>query len=273
MANEAGMNRVLITGAAGRIGKVLREGLSGRYNLLRLSDIAPLGEAGPGEEVVTADICDMAATEESVKGIDCVVHLAGIPEEDTWEKIHPMNLVGAYNVFEAARRQGVKRVVFASSNHAVGYHRVDKIIDSEVQPRPDSRYGVSKVYGEALGRLYADKYGMSVSCMRIGSFQERPRDIRQLATWISFPDMVHLAERCIEAPDYHFAVAYGVSNNTRNKWDNSKVAFLGYKPKDDAERFVEELMNAGEVQDDVAKQFHGGPFCKMEFTGTTENID
>lgn len=273
MTNESGFRRILITGAAGRIGRVLRAGLKGRYDLLRLSDIVPLGEAGPGEDLINSDIRDLAACEAAVKGIDCVVHLAGIPDEDTWEKIHPMNLVGCYNIFEAARRQGVKRVIFASSNHAVGFHRRSRKIDTDVVPRPDSRYGVSKVYGEALARLYADKYGLSCACLRIGSFQPEPQDVRQLSTWISFADTVHLVERCIDYKDYHYLTIYGVSNNDRNEWDNSKVDFLGYRPRDNAERFATQMLARGDKRDAVALACHGGPTCSVEFAGTVERID
>ena len=266
--------KVLITGAAGTIGSVLREGLKGKYETLALSDIAPLGEAAPGEQLFeNADIRDIDATQATMEGVDCVVHLAGIPVEDDWEKIMPMNLIGCYNVFEAARRAGVKRVIFASSNHAVGYYRRARPIDTEVQPRPDGRYGVSKVYGEALGRLYADKYGMAVSCLRIGSFQPKPQDLRQLMTWISHRDTVHLVERCIDHPDYHFAVVYGVSNNTRNKWDNSKVDWLGYRPQDDAEDFAAELYAKEDTEHPIAKPFHGGMFCPLEFSGDLNKID
>ncbi len=179
------MARILITGAAGNIGKTLREGLRGRYALLRLSDIAPLGAAERGEEVVRADIEDFAATRQSMKNIDCVVHLGAIPIEGPWEKILPINIAGTYNVFEAARQQGVKRVVFASSNHAIGYYRRSQTIDGTAQPRPDSRYGVSKAFGEALGHMYADKHGMEVACLRIGTFRDRPVERRHLSTWIS----------------------------------------------------------------------------------------
>src|SRR5882724_10620319 len=167
------MMRVLITGAAGHIGKVLRQGLRGRYPLLRLSDIVPMGEAGPGEETVIADVQDFAATHASMKGIDCVVHLGALPVEYPWEQILPINIVGTYNVFEAARQQGVKRVVFASSNHAIGFYRRTQRIDHTAQPRPDSRYGLSKAFGEALGHLYADKHGLSVISLRIGTCRER----------------------------------------------------------------------------------------------------
>lgn len=272
MTDNAAMRRILITGAAGAIGSVLREGLKGRYDLLRLSDIKALGAPGPKEELVSADIRDLDATAASMQGIDCVVHMAAIPVEDTWDKILPMNIVGAFNVFEAARRADVKRVVFASSNHAVGFYRREQTIDTDVLPRPDSRYGFSKVYGEAIGRLYADKHGIGVSCLRIGSFQPKPQNVRQLATWISYPDTVELVRCCVEAADYHFVAVYGVSNNTRNKWDNSKVAFLGYCPKDNAEDYATEILARGEVEDPVASAFHGGPFCPMEFSGDVARI-
>lgn len=267
------MQRVLVTGAAGGIGRALRQGLRGRYRLLRLTDVAPLGAASPGEEVLRADICDMASTEASMAGIDCVVHLAAISEEDGWDKILSINIVGTYNVFEAARRQGVRRVVFASSNHVVGYHRRETVLDATALVRPDSRYGVSKVFGEALGRAYADKHGISVACLRIGSFQERPRDRRQLSTWISHRDMVQLAARAIETPGYRFIVAYGQSANARAWWDNSGAAMLGYRPEDNAEIFASDLMSRDEPDDAIAERFHGGTYCSMEFTGDPGRID
>ena len=269
------MQRVLISGAAGVIGTVLRQGLRGRYPHLRLMDIAPLGAAAPGEEVCTADVRDLAALEKVMAGVDCVVHLAGVPTEAAWEKILPMNIVGCYNAFEAARRAGVKRFIFASSNHAVGFHRRGRFIDNEVQPRPDSRYGVSKVFGEALGRLYADKHGMDVACLRIGSFRavDRPINVRMLNTWLSHRDMVQLVTRCIEAPPYHFVVVYGVSANLRSRWDNTNVGSLGYRPADDSEKFAAELIARNETEDPVSALFHGAFFCPMEFSGDTDKID
>src|SRR5271169_505910 len=154
------MKRLLITGAAGKIGDALRKGLRGTYSLIRLADIAPFGAADSGEEVYATDIRDIAALDKAMAGIDCVVHLAGVPEEAEWDTVLSLNIEGCFNVFESARRQGVRRIVFASSNHAVGFHRRERFIDNTVSPRPDSRYGVSKVFGEALGRLYADKYGL-----------------------------------------------------------------------------------------------------------------
>ena len=268
------MKRILITGAAGAIGKVLRAAYGGKYRL-RLSDIAPLGEAAPGEELMQADIADAAACEKMMQGVDCVVHLGGVAVEDAWEKILPANITGCYNVFEAARRAGVRRVIFASSNHAVGFHRRERFIDDTVQPRPDTRYGVSKVFGEALGRLYADKYALSVACLRIGTFRnpDRPDNARQLLTWISHRDMEQLVGRCIDHPDYHFIVVYGVSNNLRSRWDNSNVKFLGYHPQDDAEIYAAEILARGEVENEISAQFHGGFFTPMEFTGDASKIE
>src|SRR6202163_956075 len=269
------MERILITGAAGKIGDALRRGLRGSYPLIRLLDIAPLGTAGAGEELYAADIGDPAALEKAMTGIDCVVHLAGASEEAEWEKVLPLNIAGCYNVFETARRQGVKRVIFASSNHAIGFHRRERFIDDTVAPRPDTRYGVSKVFGEALGRLYADKYGLSVACLRIGSFlvPDRPTGARQLLTWISHRDMVQLARRCIDHPNYHFVTVYGVSNNLRSRWDNTNVKFLGYRPEDDSEVFAAEILALGVKENEIAAQFHGGFYTPMEFSGDTAQID
>jgi uronate dehydrogenase len=160
-------------------------------------------------------------------------------------------------------------VVFASSNHAVGFHRRDRMIDNTVEPRPDSRYGVSKVFGEALGRMYADKHGMSVACIRIGSFRpdDRPTVPRHLFTWISHRDMVQVARRCIDYPDFHFAVVYGVSNNARNRWDNANVRYLGFVPEDDAELHAAEIAAIGKAEDAREALFHGGPGCLVEFDG------
>lgn len=267
--------KILITGASGQIGRVLRAGLRGKYQLLRLLDIAPLGQAEAGEELVQADIRDMAALEKAMEGIECVVHLAGVPVEDVWEKVLPLNIEGCYNTFEAARRKGVKRFIFASSNHAIGFHRRDRFLDDEVMPRPDSRYGVSKIFGEALGRLYADKHGMQVACLRIGSFRSdnQPTVPRHLLTWISERDMVQLVEKCIDYPYYHYLIAYGVSNNVRNRWDNSNVRFLSYQPQDDAEVYAAEIFASGQQEDPFEAIFHGGMFCPLEFSGDADQID
>ncbi len=266
--------RVLITGAAGGIGRVLRQGLAGRYDLLRLGDIQPQAPAGAGEECIPLDLGAPEALRAACEGVDCVVHLAAIPvepEQEAWAQILPNNIVGTYNLFEAARLAGVRRVVFASSNHVVGFLRREKVADAGAEARPDSYYGVSKVFGEGLGRLYADKHAMSVACLRIGSFRERPEDPRQLATWISHRDTVQLFRRCIEAPDFDFLVAYGISDNARSFWSNAGLEWLGYRPEDRAEDHAERLAGA-EAEDAVSRQFHGGSFCAMNFTGDTDRI-
>ncbi len=269
------MKRILITGAAGQIGKALRAGLRGSYELIRLLDVAPLAAAESSEDLCQADIGDIAALESAMTGIDCVVHLAGQSVEAEWEKVLRLNIEGCYNTFEAARRRGVKRIVFASSNHAIGFHRRERFIDNTVLPRPDTRYGVSKVFGEALGRLYADKYNIGVACLRIGSFvtPDRPTEARQLLTWISHRDMVQLVRRCIDYPHYHFVVVYGVSNNLRSRWDNTNAKFLGYRPQDNSEVFAAEILAQGKKEDPIAAQFHGGFYTPMEFAGDPDAID
>ena len=267
------MKRILITGAAGAIGKVLRTAYKqsiscdcrtsrpwARRRRAR-SWCAPI-DRPPGVRTL-------------VQGVDCVVHLGGIAMEDAWEKILPANIAGCYNVFEAARRAGVKRVIFASSNHAVGFYRRERFIDNTVQPRPDTRYGVSKVFGEALGRLYADKYGLSVACLRIGTFRnpDRPDNARQLLTWISHRDITQLVQRCIDHPNFHFVVVYGVSNNLRNRWDNSNVKFLGYRPEDDSEIYAAEILARGDVENDISAQFHGGFLVPVEFSGDAAKVE
>lgn len=265
------MNRILITGAAGAIGKALRAGLRGLYPLLRLSDIRAIAPAEAGEELAPADLRDLAAIKIAMAGIDCVVHMGGIPVEAPWQDILEANIIGSYNVFEAARECGVRRIIYASSNHVVGFHRAGRTIGIDAGPRPDSRYGVSKVYGEAMGRLYADKHGLCVACLRIGSFREHPEDARQLSTWISPRDLVQLVRRCIDAPDYRYLLLYGVSNNTRSRWKNPEAAGIGYVPQDNAEDYAAVL--EGKTASGAAAEFHGGSFCDMELTNKINNID
>jgi len=267
------MKRILITGSGGLIGRTLRTGLYGHYPALRLLDVRPQDAARAGEELYTADITDLDAMRTALKDVECVVHLAGVPRENTWDTVLPNNIVGTCNVFEAARLNRVKRVIYASSNHAVGYYRAARKIGADALPRPDSRYGVSKVFGEALGRMCSDKYGLSVACLRIGSYRERPQDARQLSTWISPRDTVQLVRCCIDAPDFHYLIVYGVSANTRNRWLNPAADFLGYRPQDNAEDFAAELAANTAPAGNPATEFHGGPFCALEFTGDISKIE
>lgn len=267
------MKTVMITGAAGDIGSVLRKNFQDVYPSLKLLDAAPLSALKDSEEGFQVDITDLDALIDACQGVDCLVHLAAIPGEDSWEKILPANIVGCHNVFEAARVVGVRRVVFASSNHAVGFHRREDPLNTDSLPRPDGYYGVSKVFGEALGRLYADKFGLEVVCLRIGSFRERPEDRRQLATWVSHRDMINLVRCCIDTEGLHYLVAYGVSANTRRNWYDDAADILGYVPKDNAESFADEILAADNKEDSVGGQFHGGPFCSIDFVGDVTKVD
>lgn len=236
------MEAVLVTGAAGGIGTALRAGLAGRYRLLRLLDREPVADLGPGEEAVEADLADLAALASACAGVDAVVHLAAIPHEDAFSRILEVNVVGTYNVFEAARRAGVGRVVFASSGHVTGLYGLDEPVAADAVRRPDTIYGLSKCFGEDLGRLYHHKAGMAVACLRIGTFVDKPREERDLSSWLSPRDAVELVRCALEAPDLGFEVVYGASANTRRWWRAEAVERLGYHPVDDAEGYAADVV-------------------------------
>jgi uronate dehydrogenase len=235
---------VLLTGAAGTIGSHLRAPLREAASELRLTDVAPLEAEADNETVHPADLTDLDALCAAADGVEAIVHLGGVPVEAPFAELAPANLTGCYHAYEAARLGGATRFVFASSNHATGYYPVDHRLVGNEPPRPDSLYGVTKVYGEALGRLYHDKFGLRVACLRIGSFQERPLDARMLATWLSPPDAAQLVLACLTSPELQFSVLYGVSANHRSWWAAAPARRLGYEPQDDAEAFADELPGA-----------------------------
>src|SRR5919197_1515522 len=248
------MKRVLLTGAAGRIGRSLAARLADRYDLRLLyhrtipeehaeaaararESGGPIGLADWRTELFVSDAQELAAMQRACTGVDAVVHLAGDPRvEAPWESILANNIVGLRNTYEAARLAGVRKVVFASSNHATGVYEQRGVYTSPDMPvRPDSYYGVSKAFGEAIGAHFSDEFGMSIICLRIGSFQERPRNERHLATWLSERDAAQLVWRSIEA-DVPFAIVYAISGNTRAYWDISSAReLLGYEPEDNGE--------------------------------------
>jgi uronate dehydrogenase len=260
------MKTILITGAAGDVGTHLRRELAGKY-LLRLSDIRPIEARTPGEQFALGDIAKMPDMLRISKGVDAIVHLGGFSVEGPWDMILRANIVGCYNVFEAARQNGVKRVLFASSNHATGFYRRDQKIDHRVLTKPDSRYGVSKAFGEQLGSLYADKYGMEVFCMRIGNVTVAPPDKRRLSNWISPGDMARLVSVGLDHPDIKFEIVYGVSDNQRSWYDNSNAYRLGYRPQYDAERFAAEVLAREQPGDPRAELYQGGNFVFAEIGG------
>ncbi len=256
------MKKVLITGAAGDVGTYLRRELAGKYRLV-LSDRRALKPA-KGEKFIRADISRLPDALKITKGVDAIVHLGGYSVEGPWEAIHKANIVGCYNVFEAARRNKVKRIVFATSNHAVGFYRRDQTIDHRIYPRPDGRYGVSKVFGEALGSLYADKYGMEVFLMRIGNVNPKPLDKRRLSIWLSPRDLAQLVAIGIDHPEIRFEIVYGVSGNKRSWYDNSNAERLGYKPLDNSEAYAGEILAREQPGDPRAEQYQGGAFVVVE---------
>ena len=259
------MRTILITGGSGAIAKVLRGGLRQQY-ALRLTDIVPVADLAKDESFMPADLTELDAVMAVMDGVESIIHLGGFPKEDCWEKILPANIIGTYNVFEAARRRGVKRILYASSGHIVGFYRRHEIISTDVPVRPDGRYGVSKAFGEALGRLYVDKYGLQFFAMRIGAVSELPLDVRRLATWISPRDLVQLVTIGLTLPNLRFEIVYGMSDNKRAWWDNSNALRLGYRPQDCSEDYAEQLLRnePPRVTDDPAYDLQGGPYATLE---------
>jgi uronate dehydrogenase len=260
------MQKILITGAAGDVGTRLRKLLKGVYSL-RISDIRKPADLGADDEFVAADLGDFEQTKQITAGIDGIMHLGGYSVEGPWETIHKSNIVGCYNLFEAAYRSGVKRIVFASSNHAVGFYRRDRKIGVDVTLRPDSRYGVSKAFGEAVGALYADKHGLRVTCIRIGNVGDKPLDKRRLSIWVKPEDLAQLIRIGLEHPDIRFEIFYGASDNEVGWWDNSNARRFGYRPQFRSEDFRDEAMAAQAKlpADPVGDRFQGGPFCSDEY--------
>ncbi|GLL16101.1 NAD-dependent dehydratase [Pseudonocardia halophobica] len=254
------MQRVLITGAGGRIGRMLRARMPRPDRELRLLDRVPVDEPG----AITADVADLDAMIAACEGVDAVVHLGGISGEADWASIRDANIEGTYAVFEAARRTGVRRVVYASSNHAVGFvHQPDDPdldMPDDVGPRPDTYYGVSKVLGEALGSLYHDRHGLDVVCLRIGTCADEPHDLRGLSTWLSPDDCARLVEAALATPSPGFRVVWGVSANTRRVWSPEGGAAIGYVPQDDAEVFAGRIGPGDPAKDEAGRRYVGGAF-------------
>jgi uronate dehydrogenase len=260
---------IVITGAAGKVGSCITEGLreSGRYNIIA-GGLHPDKSSG----VVALDVTDPEQLEQISKGADTIIHCAWAPdEEDFLGKVLPLNVTAAYHLYEAARKNDVRRVIFASSNHATGFYRVGEEIEVTDPYRPDSFYGLSKCYIELLGRLYADKHGISSFNIRIGNFpgDDRPGSERSAHIWISERDMVQLAERCIEADDsMKFLCLYGTSANTDNYYDIAYLEeLIGYVPQDDAAELLELSKKRHEKIPQDETTFQGGAYVELEGVG------
>jgi len=260
-------NKLVLTGARGNLGNELRPVLAKMARELVSTDIREAPDAlAPNETYVQADIADFTAVEPLLKGADMVIHFGAIVDEKPFEELLGPNYIGAYNVWEAAHRHGVRRVVYASSIHAVGLCETNRGIDTDEPHRPDTFYGLAKCFAEDLGKMYWEKRGIEAVCLRILSCTPEPQNVRALGTWLSYRDMVQLVVRSIETPVTGFTVAYGVSGNTRAPVSNQKVGFLGYKPQDNAEDWAEALF-AKAIEpnpQDLAQSRLGGPFASVK---------
>ena len=255
--------RVLLTGAAGGVGSQLRLSGTRLAKTVRLSDRKPCENLAPHEEDFPLDLADYDAVSKAVEGCDAIVHMGGQAVEASWKTILDSNISGGYHIYEAARRHGVKRIVYASSVHAIGYYERNETIDGNVPTRPDSLYGVSKTFVENLARYYFDKFGIETVSIRIGSCFPEPADRRHLITWLSYRDCRQLVEKCLSAERTGFMVVYGMSDNARAFWDNRTAASLGYKPEDSADAYADKVFAKTGQGDpnDPAVRFQGGIFC------------
>ena len=256
------LRRLLLTGAAGGLGRELRPRLKAYCDTLRVSDIAPLGHAAAGEELQVVALQDQPAVHALLQDVDAVVHLGGVSVEGPFEPILQANIIGMHHLYEAARRHGVKRIVYASSNHVTGFYRQDEVIDARMPMRPDGHYGLSKAFGENLAQFYFDRYGLETVSLRIGSSFSEPKDRRMLATWLSYDDLERLVVSSLAAPVVGHTVVYGASDNTVSWWDNTPARHIGYRPQDSSERFraaVEARQPTLDMKD-AATRYQGGGF-------------
>ena len=260
------LKKIVLTGAAGRLGSYLREPLTALCDELISTDIKEQpGKLYTGESYVQADLADFNAMNDVIEGADMIVHMGAYVDEAPFEELLGPNFVGSYNVWEAASRHGVRRVVYGSSIHAVGMYPKNEFINTEVAHRPDTFYGLAKCFTEDLGRMYWEKRGLESVHMRILSCAQ-VNNARALGSYLSYDDLIQLVTRCIETPVTGWAVIYGVSNNDRAPVDNAKASFLGYRPKDNAEIYAQEVLAAEPEMDphDPSHMCHGGPFAGVE---------
>jgi uronate dehydrogenase len=262
--------KVLLTGGSGAIGTTLRAALPALGHEIRSLDIAEPAQVLAGEEVVVGDVTDPAVTTAAVLGVDAVVHLAGIPHEAPLHDAMRSHVLSTGTLLESARVAGVRRFVYASSNHATGFTARATALSADAPHRPDTFYGVGKVAAEGLCSLYADRHGLACVALRIGSFQERPRNRRHLATWLSPADTVRLVQAALTGPVDGFAAVWGVSANTRNWWDLARGRALGYDPQDDAEEFAAEILAVAETEEDRRDAERvGGEYTRVPLGGGT----
>lgn len=260
------LKKLVLTGAAGRLGSYLREPLSKLCDELLSTDIADdIGTLYPGERYARADLAKYDQIDPLLKGADMVIHFGAIVDEKPFEELLGPNFIGSYNIWEAGHQHGVRRIVYASSIHAVGMHKKRDFIGIDAPHRPDTFYGLAKCFTEDLGSMYWDKRGLESVHLRILSAAQ-VNNARALGSWLSYDDLIHLVTRAIDTPSVGFSIIYGVSNNDRAPVDNTQAAFLGYRPKDNAEQFAAEVLAKTPPADvtDPAEMLQGGPFAKVD---------
>src|SRR4051794_31242883 len=261
------MTKVALSGAGGQVGSMLRPRLLERGVKLRSAGgTRPLTPVSGTEEVTHGDLRDPHVVDRMLEGIDVLIHLAGTSVDRPLPKIIENTLRALHEVYEGARRHGVKRVVFASSNHAFGMYSVNDKLPTTALFRPDGFYGLSKAWGENMTRMYWDKHGIEGISVRIGSTLERPTEFRHLSTWLGYDDATQLIMCCIEAKAAGYLAVWGVSANTRSYWDNSAAARIGYRPTQNAEDYAAEILAQPNPLDLVAQRFQGGSFTTMDYT-------
>ena len=261
------MTKVALSGAGGQLGRYLRPALLAHgINLRSAGGRQPLVPLHPGGDVTHGDLRDPANVDRLMQGVDVLIHMAGTSVERPLPEIIENNLVGLHAVYEGARRHRVKRIVFASSNHAIGMHGVTEKLDLDCDFRPDGFYGLSKMWGEGMARLYWDKHGIESVCVRIGSAIEKPTEFRHLSTWFGLDDLMQFITACITTPHVGFLVAWGVSNNTRSYWTPTGCERVGYRPVQNSEDFAAEILRQPNPLDEVGRRHQGGAFASIDFT-------
>ncbi|MGD0472832.1 MAG: NAD(P)-dependent oxidoreductase [Candidatus Velthaea sp.] len=265
------MNKVALSGSGGQIGRFLRPALLGKNVELRsAAGHTPLTALHPREDVCFGDLREPVNVDRLLSGVDMLIHMAATSVERPLPEVIENNLVVLHAVYEGARRHHVKRIVFASSNHAVGMHGVDDKLDINCDFRPDGFYGLSKMWGEGLARLYWDKHGIESICVRIGSALPKPTEFRHLSTWFGFEDLLQFIMCCIAVPEVGFVVAWGVSDNTRSYWTPAGCERIGYRPVQNAEIYAPEILRLQNPLSEIAQQFQGGGFAGIDFTAPNQ---
>ncbi len=253
--------RLLLTGAAGGLGRVLREPLRAWTDVLRLADRLDPDPAQPGEEVIIADLTDRAAVHDMLRGVDALLHFGGVSLESPFEDMVGPNIIGLNHLYEAAHDHGVRRVVYASSSHVMGFHRQTEVVGIDAPLRPDCLYAVTKCFGEALSRYYFDRFGLETVCLRIGSSFAEPQNPRMLVSLLTFRDLIELVRCALFTPRVDHSIIYGVSDNDVKWWDNAKATHLGFRAQDSSRRFSDLFPpEPRAASDDPTAIYQGGPW-------------